>query len=378
MPSAITVRAVNSRADRRRFVDFQYQFYRDSPYWVPPLRRDVYEILDPRKNPFFEHGRAQLFLATDPSGNVVGRIAAIINGMHLKKYNDGVGFFGFFECIENFDVASALFERAGEWLREQGLKAVRGPVNPSMNDTAGLLIDGFDREPSIMMPYNPPYHAEYLEKLGFERAMIMWAYYLHKKYVNVEKLKRGVEIVRRRHPTLRVRTLDMSRFEQEAQTILEIYNEAWSRNWGHVPMTDNEFAHLIKMMKQVVDPNIVFIVEDDGKPVAFSISLPNLNQALRHVPDGRLLPMGLAKVLAYSKFGGVNECRNLLMGVLHSHQGRGIDALINLELIANGPKHGYAASEMSWVLDANHVLRNALAAMNSVVDKQYAMYEKVL
>jgi GNAT superfamily N-acetyltransferase len=378
MSSSITIRAVTSRADKRRFVDYPYAFYRDSKYWVPPLRRDAHEVLDPKKNPFFEHGRAQLFLAFDARGNVVGRIAALINGMHLKKYSDGVGFFGFFESVENFDVASALVERASAWLREQGLTAVRGPVNPSMNDTAGLLVDGFDREPAIMMPYNPPYYAHFLERLGFERAMTMWAYYLHKKYVNIEKLRRGVDIVRRRHPGLRVRTLDMTRFDEEARTILDIYNEAWSRNWGHVPMTENEFAHLIKMMKQVVDPNIVFLVEDEGKPVAFSISLPNLNLALRHVPDGRLLPTGLAKILAYSKFGGVYECRNLLMGVLHSHQGRGIDALINLELITNGPKHGYDASEMSWVLDANHVLRNALAAMNSVVDKQYAMYERRL
>lgn len=376
MSSSITVRTVNSRADLRQFVDFQYDLYRESPFWIPPLRRDVFDTLDPRKNPFFEHGKIQPFLASDSTGKVVGRIAAIVNGMHLKKYEDGVGFFGFFESEENFDVASALFSRAEAWLREQGLQAARGPTNPSMNDTAGLLVNGFDREPAVLMPYNPPYYAEYLERYGYQRAMTMWAYYLHKKYVNVEKLRRGVELVKRRNPELTIRTLDMSRFEEEARAILHIYNEAWSRNWGHVPMTENEFAHLTKMMKQIVDPRIVFIVEDAGKPVAFSISLPNINAALRHVPDGKLLPTGLVKLLAYSKFGGIHECRNPLMGVLHSHQGRGIDALINLELITEGPRAGYDACEMSWVLDANHVLRNALSAINSVVDKEYAMYER--
>jgi hypothetical protein len=378
MSSTITVRAITSRADIRRSVDFPYHLYRDSPYWVPPLRKDAHEMLSAKHNPFFEHGRAQLFIATDSAGRVVGRVAAIINGMHLKKYADGVGFFGFFESVDDYHVTSALLGRAETWLKEQGLTGVRGPVNPSMNDTSGLLVDGFDREPAILMPYNPPYYVDFLERYGFSRTMTMWAYYLHKKYVNVEKLKRGVDLIRRRHPGLRVRTLDMNRFEDEARTILHIYNEAWSRNWGHVPMTDNEFAHLIKMMKQIVDPEIVFIVEDEGRPVAFSISLPNLNLALRHVRDGRLFPTGLARIMAYSKFGGVYECRNLLMGVLHSHQGRGIDALINLELIVNGPKNGYDASEMSWVLDSNHVLRNALSSMNSVVDKQYVMLEKAI
>lgn len=378
MARTITVRPVSSRSELRQFIDLQFELYRGNPYWVAPLRRDVSHSLTPSKNPFFEHGKIQPFLATDGRGEVVGRIAAIINGMHLKKYEDANGFFGFFECIEDYDVAHALFERAAEWLREQGMRGVRGPANPSLNDIAGLLVDGFDRQPAVMMPYNPPYYQDFIERYGFARAMTMWAYYVHKKYVQIEKMRRGVELVKRRTPGLTVRTIDMSRFDEEANTILNIYNEAWSKNWGHVPMTENEFAALAKMMKQVVDPRIVFVVEDAGKPVAFAIALPNLNLALRHIPNGRLLPLGLPKLLAYSTFGGVYECRNLLMGVLPEYKGKGLDALMNLELIQRGPEAGYDACEMSWVLDANQVLKNSLVAMGAVVDKQYAMYEKSL
>ncbi len=375
---AVQVHPVTSRADLKRFVDFQYDHYRGNEVWIPPLRRDVHHTLNPKKNAFFEHGSIQPFLAVDQEGSVVGRIAGIVNGMHLRKYDDGTGFFGFFESIDDFDVASALLEAVRSWSSEQGLTGLRGPTNPSMNDTAGLLTDGFDREPAVLMPYNPPYYEAFLLRFGFERAMTMWAYYIHKKYVHLEKLRRGVEIVKRRNPGLRLRTVDMDRFDEEAKSILHIYNDAWSDNWGHVPMTDAEFAQMAKEMKQIVDPNIVFLLEDDGRPVAFSISLPNVNQLLRHVDDGRLLPLGLPKMLTYAKFGGLYECRTPLMGVLRNYQGRGLDAILNLAIIEKGPEHGYDASEMSWVLDSNMRLRNALESFGGVVDKQYAMFEMTL
>ncbi len=378
MSSDVSVRPVLDRRDLKRFVDFPYKLYRDSPSWVPPLRQDTAHALDRKKNPFFQHGAIQPFIAEDPSGQVIGRIAAIRNGMHLKKYDDGNGFFGFFESIERFDVASALLDAVSDWLREQQLTGMRGPVNPSMNDIAGLLVDGFEKEPAILMPYNPPYYEDYLLRYGFERAMTMWAYYVHKKYVKTDKLRRGVEIVKRRNPDLHLRTLDMSRFDEDARAVLDIYNDAWSENWGHVPMTDAEFARLISELKQIVDPRIVFILEKAGEPVAFSISLPNLNLALRHVDDGRLLPFGLPKLLAYSKFGGVYECRMPLMGVRKAYQGRAFDTLLILATIDDGPPNGYDACEMSWVLDANNVLKNELIAIGGVIDKEYGMFEKRL
>jgi len=373
-----TVRPVDGRRDQKPFIDFPYQFYPDRhPHWVPPLRRDVKQTLNPAKNAFFEHGDMQLFVAEDTSGAVVGRIAGIVNGMHLQKYEDNTGFFGFFECVEDFSVAEALLDAAATWLRERGLTSMRGPANPSLNDTAGLLVDGFDRRPSILMPYNPPYHETHLTRYGFERVMTMWAYYLHKKYVEYDRLKRGAEIVKRRTPGLEIRTLNMDRFDEEARTIREIYNDAWSDNWGHVPMTEAEFQHLADELKQIVDPAIVFLIEHDGEPVAFSIALPNINQALQHVPDGRLFPLGLPKLLLNAHYG-IYECRMPLMGVRKTHQGKGLDALLVLNTIENGPPNGYDACEMSWVLDTNDRLKNHVESLGAVVDKEYAMFEMAL
>lgn len=375
MNDVISIRPASTKSEIKQFINFPFELYRDAEYYVGPLRMDIAKALNPKKNAFYEHGLIQPFLAYDASGQIVGRIAGIENGMHLKKYNDGNGFFGFFECVENYSVAKSLLDAAIGWLRERGLTGVRGPTNPSMNDICGLLVDGFESRPAVMMPYNPPYYREYLEQYGFSRAMTMWAYYIHKKYVNVEKLDRGVALVYRRNPSLSIRTLDMSRFDEEAATILDIYNEAWSRNWGHVPMTEAEFKQLTHEMKQVVDPRIVYIIEDNGTPVAFSITLPDINVALQHVKDGRLFPFGLPKLLARAKFGGISEARTLLMGVRLAWQGKGLDALMNHAIIHEGPKAGYFGCEMSWVLDANDKLINSLVNMNSVKDKEYAMYE---
>ncbi|WP_457654702.1 hypothetical protein [Rhodocaloribacter sp.] len=378
MAKDFSVRPIRSRRDRKRFIDFPYRHYRENRYWVPPLRMDVAKTLHPKKNPFFEHGKMQLFLAEDAGGNVIGRIAAIVNGMHLKKYDDGNGFFGFFEVVERYEVAEALLDAASDWLREQGMTGVRGPANPSLNDTAGLLVHGFDRRPSILMPYNPPYYVDYLDRYGFTRAMTMWAYYAHEKFVRTEKLRRGVALVRRRNPTVTLRTIDMSRFDEEARIILDIYNEAWSENWGHVPMTEHEFEHLAKDLKQIVDPELVYILEDDGVPIAFVVSLPNLNEALLNLPDGRLFPTGLLKLLAYDKLHAFREIRMPLMGVRKKYHGRGLDAILILETIDRGLEMYYQACEMSWVLDVNKVLINALESLGGVVDKEYAMLEKTL
>lgn len=373
----VTVRPVASAADRRSFVDLPYRLYRDHPFWVPPLRMDQQKAIDPKKNPFFEHGKAQLFLA-ERGGEVVGRIAAIVNGMHLEKYADGNGFFGFFETIEDYSVAEALLGAAMDWLREQGLTGVRGPTNPSMNDTAGLLVEGFDREPSILMPYNPPYYLDFLQRYGFERAMTMWAYYVHEAYVNKEKLRRGAEIVFRRNPGLTLRTLDTSRFMEDAKHAMRIYNAAWSQNWGHVAMTEHEFEHLAKDLKQIVEPDLVYFLELDGEPVAFSVTIPNLNQALKRIPSGRLFPLGLPKLLAYAKMGAIYEVRMPLMGVLPEYRGRGFDAPLIDQTIRTGIAKGYDACEMSWVLDVNAPLVNALDKLGAVRDKEYAMMEMAI
>lgn len=374
----MTVRTVESNSDLRRFIDFQYDHYRGDPFWVPPIRLDIRHTLDTSKNPFFEHGRLQPFLLEDEGGRVIGRIAAIVNGMHLKKYDDGVGFFGFFEVVERHDAAVALIEAAGDWLRGQGLTAMRGPANPSLNDVAGLLVDGFDRRPALMMPYNKPYYEAFLLRNGFERAMTMWAYFVHEKYASFDKLWRGRDLVLKRQPDLRVRTIDMSHFEDEARTILDIYNEAWSKNWGHVPMTDREFSRITKDMRQIVDPSLVVFVENNEGPIGFGISLPDMNYAIRRLNDGRLFPTGVLKLIAYTRMAKIPSIRMLLMGVLTKYQGRGIDSLLVASTIENGRREGYESAELSWVLDSNRRLINQLEAIGAVKDKEYALYERQL
>lgn len=369
---SVTVRPVRSSADRRAFLDFPYDHYAGVQPFVPPLRLDQAAVINPKKNPFFEHGAMELFLA-ERGGATVGRIAAIVNGQHLAKYNDGVGFFGFFETTDDAEVSTALLDAAADWLRARGLTEVRGPVNPTMNDVAGLLVDGFHRPPAILLPYNFPYYERLLTEWGFERAMTMWAFYVHHAYIDAPRMARGAEIVRRRNPGLTVRTLDMSRFEQEIATVVAIYNESWAENWGHVPYTAREAQHLADEMKPIIEPDLFLIAELDGKPVAFSASLPELNRALKKLPRGRLLPTGLPKLLATIKAGGIYAIRMALMGVLPEHRRLGLDAVLIHETILNGLASGYEAAELSWVLDVNKPLVNSLEKLGCTRDKEYAM-----
>ncbi|MEM1118709.1 MAG: GNAT family N-acetyltransferase, partial [Bacteroidota bacterium] len=366
-----------SSADRRAFLDLPYRHYAEDPHFVPPLRMDQANVLSPKKNPFFEHGAIELFLA-ERGGEVVGRVAAIENGQHLAKYDDGNGFFGFFEAVEDYGVAEGLLDAASAWLAARGLTGVRGPANPTMNDVAGLLVDGFDRPPSILLPYNKPYYESFLQRWGFERAMTMWAFYVHEAYINADRMARGAEIVRRRNPGVSVRSLDLSRFDDDVATAMEIYNVAWAENWGHVPYTREEALHLAKELKPVIEKDLFLIAEIDGTPVAFAASLPNLNRALKKLSNGRLLPTGLPKLLATVKAGGVYEIRMALMGILPEHRNLGLDALLIHQTIVNGRRDGYEAAELSWVLDSNQPLINALEKLGCARDKEYAMFEAAL
>ena len=375
--ASVTVRPVRSRTDRAAFLDFPYDHYAGVEPFVPPLRLDQAGVLNPKKNPFFEHGAVELFLA-ERDGALVGRVAAIVNGQHLAKYDDGVGFFGFFESVDDPAVSGALLDAAAGWLRARGLTAVRGPVNPTMNDVAGLLVGGFHRPPAVLLPYNHPYYERLLTGWGFERAMTMWAFYVHHAYMNADRMARGAALARRRTPGLTVRTLDMSRFDAEIAAVVRIYNASWAKNWGHVPYTAAEAQHLADEMKPILEPELFVIAELDGEPVAFSASLPNVNRALKKLPRGRLFPTGAAKLLATMKAGGLYELRMALMGVLPAHRHRGIDAVLIHETIVNGLAAGYEAAELSWVLDVNTPLVNSLEKLGCTRDKQYALFEAPL
>lgn len=375
MSGSISVEPVLTRDDRARFVDLPYRLYRDDPHWVPPLRTDQHDLIDPDANAFYEHGAIQPFLARDERGEIVGRVAAIVNGTHLETHEDDTGFFGFFDVVDDYRIAEALLDRAARWLAGRGLVRMRGPTNPSMLDAAGVLVDGFDRRPALLMPFNAPYYADYLADYGMERVVTMWAYFIHKKYMDRDRLRRGAELVRRRTPEVTSRPVDMARFDEEAECIRSIYNDAWSENWGYVPLTRAEFRQLADEMKQIVDPVLVHLLEIDGEAVAFAVALPDLNEVLRYVPDGRLFPTGLVRLLLYTQLFDVHSCRMALMGVRKKYQGRGFGTLLVHETVEHGIPEGYDECELSWILDSNTVMINQLEAFGAVRDKEYALYE---
>ncbi|GMQ82013.1 MAG: hypothetical protein BMS9Abin05_1452 [Rhodothermia bacterium] len=376
--AAVSISRVNSSGARRAFINYVYRLYKNDRYWIPPLRLDLSRVLNPKKNAFFEHGKIELFLAKNEGGTIVGRIAAIINGMHLKKYDDSVGFFGFFECEDDLNVAQKLFDTASDWLGAQGIQSMRGPVNPSLNDIAGLLVDGFERQPAILMPYNKAYYEQLLLDVGFERAMTMWSYYAHARFINEERLARGAKIVLTRNPSFTVRIIDMDNWESEARIMLDIFNDAWSENWGHVPMTGGEIKQLAHEMKMIVVPDLINFVEDNGEPIGFSASLPDLNYIFSTIRNGRLFPTGALKLLLGMKMKFVRETRMPLMGVKKTHQGRGIDALLVADILKRHRSIGMQGCEMSWVLDSNPRLMNFLDGIGGVKENEYALYEKAL
>ena len=370
---AVHVFPVVKKKDWNAFVKFQYRYYKNNTNWVPPLLTDQKVLLNPKKHPFYEHARAQFFLAKK-DGKIVGRIAAILDDKHNEFHKERTGFFGFFETIENYKVAEKLLSAAWTWVKDQGMKNFRGPVNPSQNEDCGLLIDAFDSPPVIMMPYNPPYYADFIERFGFKKVMDLYAYYLDSKTRPPEKLIRIAETIRKKEK-LTVRPINMKDFDNEIKKVWYIYNNAWSKNWGFVPMTEREFEHLAKNLKPVIVPEIALMAEIDGEPIGFSLSLPDLNQALIHT-NGRLFPFGLPKLLWYSK--KIDFIRIIILGVIHKYQKRGIDAIFYLDTWRNAVKKGYTRGEMSWTLENNEMINRSAIKLGCRIYKTYRIYEMEL
>lgn len=363
-----------SRDAREAFVRLPWSIYEDDPNWVPPLLADVRGRLDESEHPFHAHSNVRLFLALR-DGRPVGRIAAVHNRRHVAFHDEPVGFFGFFECERSARTAAALFDAAGGWLRSRGLEVVRGPASFSTNEEAGLLVEGFDRPPALMMPYNPPWYEELVLGQGFEEAKTLLAYWLETTELPAY-LERAEGLVRRRYPGITVRPLRMSEFEREVGRIREIYNAAWEDNWGFVPMTDAEFEHMASELKPVVEPELALMAEDEsGRPVGFALSLPDLNQALRHA-DGRLFPFGLLKVLWHRR--KVDAVRVITLGLVEEYRGKGLDALFYLETFRRGFSLGYYKGEFSWILEDNEAMRRPLERFGARVSKRYRLYDRTL
>jgi len=368
----VEVVPVTDGRDLERFIAFPYDLYRGDPLWTAQLRMDVRTLLSPKKNPFFQHAVVQCFLARR-DGREVGRIAAIKNDAHTREHNDRVGFYGFFESVDDQSVANALFDAAAEWLRRQGFNTMRGPMNPSVNDDCGLLVDGFDTPPTLMMPHNNPPYVALHERYGFRKAKDLIAFQSSSADLP-ERLSRGAKLVAQRKG-ITLRRLDMKRFDAEVELIKSIYNEAWEKNWGFVPLTNDEIDHLAKQLKPVVVPDLVCFAEREGKVIGFSVALPDLNVALRHNPSGRLFP-GILKVLWYAR--RISRIRILLLGVLKGYRGAGVDALMYNWIWEQGARRGYTWGEGGWILEDNVPMVNAALNLGFRPYKTYRIYDKPL
>jgi GNAT superfamily N-acetyltransferase len=372
----LRVRAARDRRDLKRFIDLPYRLHARDPVWVPPLRRDVELLLSRARNPFFEHAEAEYFLA-ERDGEVVGRIAAISNRLHNETHGDQVGFFGFFESIDDQAVANALLDTAADWCRTHDHDVLRGPASFSVNDECGLLVDGFDAPPALMMPHNPRYYVSLLEHAGFTKAKDLWVYQggSEERYVPVpERLARGTELIRQRKG-ITLRPLNIQDFQGEVERIKELYNAAWEKNWGFVPMTEHEIDHLAEQFKPVVIPELVPMAEKDGKLIGFGIALPDLNVVFRRHRSGRLFPMVL-DLLWSLKMRRIRRARILLLGIHPEYRGKGIDAMLYHWIWTKSGERRIYWGEAGWILEDNPAMNAGLEKMTFRVYKTYRLYDR--
>jgi GNAT superfamily N-acetyltransferase len=382
MMRELQISPVGTEAELSEFICFPWQVYRDDPYWVPPLISERLTFLDASKNPFFEHARAEYFLARR-DGKTVGTIGAFTNDRYNEFHGINTGFFGFFEVLDDPEAASALLETAEKWSAGRGHTAILGPAQFSTNDECGLLIDGFDDRPRILMTYNPPRYKTYLEERGYSKAMDLWAYSLDLKDFQgglaiPPKLVRVAEKVAARGK-LRIRNVDMKHFDEELDRVKRIYNKSWERNWGFVPMTEPEFDRLGEQMKPFLDPDLVVVVEHEGEAVGFGLTVPDLNQPLlkAYPKPGRPEALTMARLLWNWKVrGNVDWLRVIALGVLPEFRAQGVDALMYLETARRALPKGYKYAEMSWILENNVMMNRAIRALGGRVYKTYRMYEK--
>jgi GNAT superfamily N-acetyltransferase len=381
--SGVQIIAVTTSQQVRQFASFPWQIYRNDPLWVPPIFGDRLKLLDPTKHPFWEHAERQLFLAVR-GREVVGTISAHINHRHNEVYQDKVGFFGFFEVIQDYAVAEALFEAAAAWLRAKGMGAIRGPENPSQNEEVGLLIDGFDLPPVIMMTYNPRYYQEFIERAGFAKAQDLYAWDILTNIFDYDvkqlprKFLRVADEARKRE-NLVLRKIDMKQFPREVERAKLVYNSAWEQNWGFVGMTDHEIEHLGNELKFIIDPDLVYLAELDGQPVGVSLGIPDANQALlkaKPQSNNWSFPWTVLKLLWHKR--KINALRLMIMGVVPEHRNLGIDALFYVETARAAFRKGYERCEMSWILESNDMMNRIIERLGGKVYKTYRVYQKPL
>jgi hypothetical protein len=344
-------------------------------------------MLDVNKNPFFKHARMRPLLAYR-DGKLVGRIVGVIDDRHNEYHAEKTAFFGFYESIDDQEVANTMLDAVSKWAQSpdhdpsQKMTTLRGPMNPSTNHECGLLVEGFGDPAQVMMTYNPPYYARLFEKWGLAKSKDLLAYEIDvKKHKFAERLIAQAERVKRKS-SVTFRTVDLKRFDQEVEGILSIYNDAWEKNWGFVPMDRDEFFHMAKDLKMILDPRLLLIAEKDGQMIGFALTIPDANQAFAKVKNGKLLPFGIAKLLwnlkGPNKRKTVNRIRIITLGIRRAYQHLGLGPMFYTEYFKIAPQLGYTRGEASWILEDNKPMNKALEMMCGKHYKVYRLYDKSL
>ncbi len=370
--AGVVVKPVASWREQRAFLRFPWTLYRDDPNWIPPLRSDQKEMVGFARHPFYEQNRSQTFLAYR-GAEICGRIGAILNGGHIERHSDPRGFFGFFECRDDQEAADALFDACRDWFAVQGIGLVRGPANPSLNYTSGLLIDGFDSPPTFMMTYNPPYYARLFENYGFRKSQDLYAFSGHIAMLPgvAEKLRPICDRIIERFQ-VRIRPLDKSRFREDVRTFLSLYNRSLTNTWGFVPMSDAEMDHLAAGLQYLIVPELAVAVEVDGRVVGATFALPDFNPRIRRI-NGRLFPFGFVHLLRRKR--DIKKIRIISTNVLPEFQLQGLGLVLMHGLVPKVVEWGIEEAEFSWVLESNSFSRGALEKGGARVTKTYRLYD---
>lgn len=371
--SDLTIFPVRSFRDQLRFIKLPREIQKNDPQFVPPLVPEMLKTLNQKKNPFFQNAKMEMFLAKQ-NGNLVGRIAAIRNEIHDQTHNEHCGFFGYFESINDKSVANELLKTAQRWTQERGANIFRGPINLSTNNEIGLLVDGFDTPPAVMTTHNPPYYEKLLQDFGLQSVKELLGYDVKSKGIAIDRLRRVSERVRERG-RFTTRKLSMKNFQTEIETMRKIYNAAWEKNWGFVPVSAAEFQFSAKGLKQIVDPELALFAEADSKPIAFIAAIPDINWAVKQI-DGKLLPFGIFRLPGLLK--KTHAVRMPLFGVHPSHRNSGIEGVLLLELIERGIARGVERCDCSWILEDNLLIRRPIEAIGGRIYKRYRIYEKTI
>ncbi len=365
---------VSGRQQLVEFIRTPWRIYKGDANWVPPIVADMLTLLNKEKNPFFRHADAAYFYVADEHGRPLGRIAAIYDRYHFKYRGENVGYFGFFDSVYDPEVASALFDAAHKWLASRGAVYVRGPINLSMNNECGLLIEGFDSPPVFMMPYNKPYYAQLIEDQGYAKVKDLHAYWVDIYYDETPKLVfRYAERLSRKLKDVVVRKVNMRRFREELERFKEVYNEAWMDNWGFVPMTDEEIDFMAKRLKPLVVPELAVVAQRKEETVGVALGVPDYNFVFKRM-KGSLFPFGIIKFFIYR--GQINTLRQMVLGVKREHRFRGIEYLMIASILRSAVKKGYTGAELSWILEDNEPMIAIIERFGGRLYKRYRIYEK--